>query len=458
MKSIIESLKKVCELKNKREFEKALPLLRSVLERIIALQEEQLKKKSFTGLADISTSLANLLDTFGYLSKIVHNGHSETKKFELPLKFSKILAGLLKTNDEKLILEYDKAVHYLVAKELPGGELLFEGILHEILDEKNIPLIIKGFRNPIFLHILYHTHKSLPLDFPEAWSSSDGRPMLKALLSSQYRSSYNTEKLLVEGCIGDVFRVVCPTAVGEVLHYLDWGPGDGVKSSIIVGIAAKMFKKVEAYAVDCSPTMLKASSGNIKKGKNINKNVAITEICTSFEELADNQTYLGIRGKKFHSFLGTTFCNFDPHLICRTLQRTLSAGDYALIGVHLYSPNRDDELIVAYNSKSMVDVSFQGLRELGFERFNPSELAYKSILLKAEDRVLGTLAKIITYFEVLKPMKKGLLSYSKGDQIPAILSIKYTETQFRAIIGSYFDIVKVYLKAETGLFLVKKRG
>ncbi|MBI2577038.1 L-histidine N(alpha)-methyltransferase [Candidatus Woesearchaeota archaeon] len=449
MRNIIESLNKVYELKNKREFEKALPLLRFVLESLIALQEEHLEKKSFGELESISKSLAHLFDTYNYLAKIVHNGGSRTKKFDLPLKFTKVLAELLKTNDEKLVAEYAGAVKYLIGKEYPGEELLVEGLLHEILEEKNIPLIIKSFRNQIFLYIMHHTHKSIPLDFPEAWSASDGGPMLKALLSSKYRSSYNAEKLLVEECIGDALRRV--GSGSSELNYVDWGPGDGQKTAAIVRCAAGMFRNVNGYAVDCSATMLKASSLNIgKKG-----NVRMTEICTSFDKLAENEIYRGIRGKKFHSFLGTTFCNFDPKLICRTLKRTLGEGDHALIGVHLYFPNRDDSLIQAYKSREMADVSFHGLRDIGFSRNDPSEISYKVILLKGDDPKLGTLAKVITYFEVLKPMKKGLLSYSRGDQIPAILSIKYSERQFQSIMGEYFEVVKVYSKGEIGLFLVK---
>ena len=282
MKNIIESLNKVYELKNKREFEKALPLLRSVLEGLISLQDEHLRKRSYGGLGSISQSLANLFDTYNYLAKIVHNGNSRTKKFELPLKFSKVLVELLKMNDNKLVAEYAGAVKHLIAKEYPGEELMAGGLLHEILDEKNIPLIIKSFRNQIFLHIMYHTHKSIPLDFPEAWSASDGRPMLKALVSSRYRSSYNSEKLLVEECIVDVLERV-GLGTGE-LNYVDWGPGDGKKTSAILRCASGMFRKVNGFVVDCSPSMLKVSAGNIGK----TGNVRITEICTSFDKLADN--------------------------------------------------------------------------------------------------------------------------------------------------------------------------
>lgn len=260
---------------------------------------------------------------------------------------------------------------------------------------------------------------------------------------------------------------------------VDLGPGDGKKTVIPVchAIGSGRYDRVTVALVDYSPDMLDTSEYNI--GRTVERyarrflkksphdlGYGLERIHEKFEDLKGNEEYQRVldgHDEREFLFYGTTAGNFDPPRVIDILDGCMKHGDRVQVGLHLYADGHDDDLLRAYEGEAMWDVSFVGLKDLGFTRKDKAGMRYYPEITKRVFEgfeYIGPLTVIRTFFEAAEPVERGLVTLSKGERLQALSSIKYREEQARQVFeGSRkFGILDVYGSGNIAVFWMEKKG
>ncbi|MCX6819508.1 MAG: hypothetical protein NT129_05945 [Candidatus Aenigmarchaeota archaeon] len=110
--------------------------------------------------------------------------------------FESIAEGMIRTGSSISDLrDYADGIKFLLEQK---WDLKFY-MLNKILDFKNFSLICDSFSNLTFLYWFYK--KELPA---YSWSASDGKTMMRALRTGEYRKSYEADMNLIERTVRNI--------------------------------------------------------------------------------------------------------------------------------------------------------------------------------------------------------------------------------------------------------------
>ncbi|MCX6819507.1 MAG: hypothetical protein NT129_05940 [Candidatus Aenigmarchaeota archaeon] len=253
---------------------------------------------------------------------------------------------------------------------------------------------------------------------------------------------------------------------------IDLGPGDGRKTAIPVeyAITSNRYGNVTVGLVDCSRDMLKTAGDYLEAfiRDKLKKEPDVVRIHERFENLRTSPEYRGFLNEHMGDvreflFYGSTAGNFDPPIILGILYDSMLPKDHAQVGLHLYTEGHDDDILKKYQGLDARDVSFVGLKELGFTEKDKGAMEYYAEITKREyeefkEFDLGPLTAVKTFFRAKEPMERGLITLKGGDSLQAVLSIKYREDQSRRVFeyGGKFNILEIYKDGDIAIIWMRK--
>jgi len=217
-------------------------------------------------------------------------------------------------------------------------------------------------------------------------------------------------------------------------NVIDVGCGNGKKASLFIGELSKHLN-VRYCPIDISSYMVKTASETIR-ALNIGDVLEFNWNISDFENLENVTSLFRNPSHKHHLmlFLGNTMGNFNHNHILEAIRRSMKKGDFLLIGNGITSTVTDD-LIKAYYNKAMINFWVQPMLLMGFKE---NEIQYSVKFGKS---------RMEMYFTLLKDRKikhiDKIIDFKQGDQVLVGISYKYTKTEFKKILSSFFTKVKI---------------
>jgi uncharacterized SAM-dependent methyltransferase len=222
----------------------------------------------------------------------------------------------------------------------------------------------------------------------------------------------------------------------KAYNLIDLGCGDGRKAAMFINDFSKTID-VRYCPIDISSYMVNSASETMRKMKfkdvlEFNWNIS------DFENLENViPLFRGIKHKhNFLILLGNTIGNFEGNEILHTIRKTMTKGDYLLIGNGIIK-NNSKELLKGYYNKEMIDFWIQPLILLGF---NKNDVEY---------RVRFEHSRMEMYFNILRDKNitnlGKTIEFKKEDIILVGISYKYKKEEIENKLKQEFKHVKMYI-------------
>lgn len=212
--------------------------------------------------------------------------------------------------------------------------------------------------------------------------------------------------------------------ISEPFHVIELGPGNGVKTKLLLKEALKQYKLLTYYPIDISPDSLNTLSTNLLSEIQVNIQPISNEYLKGVEELKE------LEESKLIVFMGSNIGNFSHHetqQFFETISALMKTGDHFLIGFDL---KKDPDLILAaYNDSRGVT-----------RTFNLNLLHRLNRELHADFDVLH-----FKHFPTYDPMSGEARSYliSEIDQIVRIEYLK-SNISFKRNEAIYMEVSRKY--------------
>ncbi|OCH97482.1 dimethylhistidine N-methyltransferase [Legionella jamestowniensis] len=232
----------------------------------------------------------------------------------------------------------------------------------------------------------------------------------------------------------------------EEFNLVEFGPGEGLKTTLLINQFLKDNLSFTYFAVDISGKYLDSLTTKLKRKQPLLKTVVLnSDYITGMEWLSLNSNK-----RNFLLFLGSSIGNFDIPSAKKFLQAvrdSLHVGDYFLIGFDL---RKDiDVLLRAYNDRDGLTREFNLnlLRRINKELegnfdldsfyhygiYNPNTGAMESYLISLKDQIV-----------CIGALKKSF-PFKKFEPIRVESSYKYSDSQIKKLAKeSGFEIIKNY--------------
>ena len=243
-----------------------------------------------------------------------------------------------------------------------------------------------------------------------------------------------TERGILAGCCDAIIAAACPDTSGGV-RLVELGAGTALKTTLLLGAAARSQSRVLYAPVDVSPDALDAACETIA--------TSLPEICMA-PIVANYVTHPprleSFDGTTLGLYIGSSIGNFAPEearTILRNLRSQLQAGDALLLGVDMVKDERT--LVAAYDDADGVTAEFnlnvlhRLNRELGAD-FDPTMFRHRAYWNRAQSRIEMHLES--TRNQRVRIAAADVdIHLARNESIHTESSYKFTAASIRALLG-----------------------
>ncbi len=389
---------------------------------------------------------------------------------------------------------YYDVIDGILDKQSSSDNITDDGTFYNLLDLSEEPIYMKYFdenfrklheifstiNHPVCRHLITNTKRALPAHDPNLWVFNSNPDTQNNAI--KYGYCKKEEDALDENLDDILNREDFDNS--KKFNLIDLGCGNGKKTlKVIEKIIEKGYQNINICLIDCNAGQLKEAEATISEycdEKGIEEDtMKITTIKSKIEDLDENNEYKEYmkytNENTLHTFLGTTYCNFDFRKINEDLKKVIKK--YCLIGAYIYDKRCTnlDKLVSCYSTNKMMELSYNHLTsidpnintdnlEFWYDESNvPIKIMNPKTTKKEFDDKFGRLKRIITYFEVLGPFNLKKIPLNQGDLLPAIISQKPTKKQMKIILkrkdfNGEFKIIndQPYTNKDVALYLIEK--
>jgi hypothetical protein len=229
----------------------------------------------------------------------------------------------------------------------------------------------------------------------------------------------------------------------DTFEYVDFGPGSGDKSQVLLEEALKQNKAVRYHGIDINETMLDCALGNISK-LGIPVKGYVGDFIKDFNCIRQM-----IRGDGLFAYFGATFGNFHADDILYHLCQTTNPGDNIYVSAQLCLEDMTS-ILDQYKLSPDSHLYLQSLKQLSF---STSDLELRS-RYNASTQYVEVCAHVRTVPYDLDRMIPGKIK--TGDIIIHSMTLKPTRDYFENMIKRTFPKTDIY-SSDTFIGAVMKK-
>ncbi len=258
-------------------------------------------------------------------------------------------------------------------------------------------------------------------------SIAQAQEYLLLSLNKAYSSGMHSQEVsLLEHHASSIIK-----SLPDSFAYVDFGPGSGDKSEILLKEAKKQDKKVKYHGIDISETILNCAMENISK-LGIPVKGYVGDFITDF-----NNIRTMIEDKNLFIYLGATFGNFPITNVLNQLRQTTNPRDKIYVSAQLHLEDMTS-ILDQYHITDDSLIYTQSLKQLGFR---PSDLELKS-KYNPQNQYVEVCAKVKTVSPYLERIMPGIIK--PGDTIVNSMTLKPTNEYFKKTIKEQFPNTTFY--------------
>jgi hypothetical protein len=258
-------------------------------------------------------------------------------------------------------------------------------------------------------------------------SIAQSQDYLSLRLNKTYFSGMHSQELaLLEQSVSSIIK-----SLPDSFAYIDFGPGSGDKSEILLKEAKNQNKEISYHGIDISETILDCAMDNISKLKIPIKGY-VGDFIKDFKYIREM-----IENENVFIYLGATFGNFPIKNILNHIHQTITSRDRIYVSAQLCLEDMTP-ILNQYHVSDESPLYMQTLKQLGFK---PSDLELTSRYNRETQyvEVCAKVKNISPYLEKIMPER-----IKSGDMIVHSMTLKPTDEYFKKSITNLFSDTAFY--------------